>query len=196
MRKVGRASSSAWPQPWGTSLTASCGSWWGGCLVGISSAQTCMHLPTGCLSVGACFGCAVLSGQVQCHPQDALLCMPCGSVTCGSCKIPACAHTWGKCEREAFLALPCSRWGPAQSQSALPSAKPWQKSRSRLLLRTGCRWLRFWTECLGAQAAMLLMDKTKPVMSGFALLCRVLVFIHSLSVQCAWVLASIGSTAE
>ena len=148
-----------------------------------------LHASADRLPVWACLGCAVLSGQVQCHPQHALLCMPCGSLTCGGCKIPACAHTWGECQREASLALPCSRWGRAQSQSALPSAKPWQMSRSRLLLRTGCRWLRFWTECLGAQAAMLLTDKTKPVRSGFALLCRVLVPIDkSLFVLCAWVL--------
>lgn len=50
MRRAGRASSSAWPQPWGISLTASCGSWWGSCLAVISSVQTCMHLLTGRLS--------------------------------------------------------------------------------------------------------------------------------------------------
>lgn len=75
------------------------------------------------------------------------------------------------------LALSCSGWGQAQRQSAPPSAKLWLRSRSRLLLRTGCRWLRFWRGCLGAQAAKLLMDKTTPVRPDFALLCQALIYI-------------------
>ena len=68
-----------------------------------SSVQSRMHLLTDsdCLS-GHSLGCAVLSVQVHCHPQYALLCVPRGSVTCGRCKIAACAHVWGNCQCQAL----------------------------------------------------------------------------------------------
>ena len=106
------------------------------------------------------------------------------------------AHLGQNADVSPPLVLFYSRWGQARRQSAPPSAKPWLRSRSRLLLRTGCRWLRFWTECLGAQAAVLLMDKTKLVRSDFALPCQVLVSMDSQPQLCAWALASIGDIAE
>ena len=126
--------------------------------------------------------------------SDALLSMPEGPVTCVRCKTWPARTSDATDNVKPSPALSCSRWGQAQRQSALPSATLWLRSRSRLLLRTGSRWLRCWAECSGPQAAVLLMDKTKLVRSDSAHPCRVLGSMESVLRACA--LAFMGSIAD